>query len=101
MKYIIKENQIDSLSAYFQSKLNEMEIEGLCRAEISRMATTKEISFVVDLYIDENFGKRLYDTGRPIRIHYDYIAYQIKQMLRVYGEFRFVFYEYLIDCNSN
>jgi hypothetical protein len=101
MKYIIKENQADKLSSFFESKVNEMGIEDLCRVEISRMATKKEISFVVDLYIDENFKNKLYDTGRPIRIHLDYIEYQIKQMLKQYGDFRFVFYEYETDCNSN
>lgn len=100
MKYIIKENQIDKLSSFFQSKIDEMDIEGLCYAKISKMATKKEIAFVVDLYLDENYKVRLYDTGRPIRIHLDYIEYQIKQMLKQYGDFRFVFYEYEIDCSK-
>lgn len=101
MKYIIKENQVDKLSSFFQSKIDEMEIEGLCRAEISRMVTKKEISFVVDLYLDENYKVKLYDMGRPIRIHLDYIAYRIKQMIKQYGNFRLVFYEYEIKCDNS
>lgn len=101
MKYIIKENQIDKLSSFFQSKIDEMDIEGLCHAEISKMATKKQISFVVDLYLDENYKVRLYDAGRPIRIHFDYIAYRIKQKINEYGDFKLNFYEYEVDCPKN
>ena len=100
MKYIIKENQVDKLSSYFQSKIDEMDIEGLCYAKISKMATKKEIAFVVDLYLDEDYKVRLYDTGRPIRIHFDYIAYRIKQKIKEYGDFKLNFYEYEIDCSK-
>jgi hypothetical protein len=100
MKYIIKENQIDKLSSFFQSKIDEMEIEGLCYAKISKTADKKMISFVVDLYLDENYKVMLYDMGRPIRIHFDYIAYRIKNQLKSYGDFKFNFYEYEIDCSK-
>ena len=101
MKYIIKENQIDKLSSYFQSKIDEMDIEGLCYSKISKMATKKQVSFVVDLYIDKDFGVKLYDMGRPIRIHYDYIAHRIKHKIKEYGDFKLNFYEYETDCDPN
>lgn len=99
MKYIIKENQIDKLSSFLQSKIDKLEIEGLCYAKISKMATKKEIAFVVDIYLDANWVEQLYNDGRPLRIHKDFVEYQIKNHLKSYGNFKLNFYEYETkDC---
>jgi len=99
MKFIIKENQFDKLSNYLESKVNDLKIEGLCYVKISRMATKKEIAFVVDMYLDADWVDQLYNEGRPLRIHKDFVEYQIKNHLKSYGDFRFVFYEYDTKCN--
>jgi hypothetical protein len=101
MKFIIKENKFDFLSNYLESKVNDLKIEGLCYVKISKMATKEEIALVVDMYLDADWVDQLYNEGRPLRIHKDFVEYQIRNHLRPYGNFRYVFYEYETKCNSN
>lgn len=98
MKYIIKENQGNRLSSILQSKVNSLKIEGLCRVEISKMSIKNDILLSIDVYLNEKYVQELHDDNRPVRIHLDYIQYQIKQELKSYGNFKIKFNEYREKC---